>query len=101
MAVERIPLNPVPSQILSVQLGGRSCRVGVRQRRTGVFVDLYVQDVPMALGVKALDRKFLIRAAYTGFIGDLFFVDTQGESDPQFNGLGSRWQLAWDSDGLR
>lgn len=96
MAAERIPLNPVPSQSLSVQLGAQSCRINIRQRRTGVFVDLYVQDAPIALGMKAIDRKFLVRAAYTGFIGDLFFVDTQGEQDPQFNGLGSRWQLAWD-----
>lgn len=100
MAVERIPLNAVPSQILSVQLGAQSCRIGVRQRRTGLFVDLYVQDTPIALGMKALDRKFMVRAAYTGFIGDLFFVDTQGEADPQFDGLGSRWQLAWDSAAL-
>lgn len=98
MAVERIPLNAVPSQILSVQLGLQSCLIAVRQRRTGVFVDLYVQDTPVALGMKAIDRKFLVRAAYTGFIGDLFFVDTQGEQDPQYGGLGSRWQLAWDSE---
>lgn len=98
MAVERIPLNAVPSQVLSVQLGAQSCRIGVRQRRTGLFVDLYVQDTPVALGMKALDRKFMVRAAYTGFIGDLFFVDTQGEADPQYDGLGSRWQLAWDSE---
>lgn len=97
MAVERIPLNPVPSQALSVQLGGQSCRINVRQRRTGVFVDLYLQDAPIALGMKAIDRKFLVRAAYSGFAGDLFFVDTQGESDPSYTGLGSRWQLAWDS----
>lgn len=97
MAVESIPLVPVPSQTLSVQLGAQSCRINVRQRRTGVFVDVYVQDVPIALGVKAIDRKFLVRAPYTGFTGDLFFVDTQGTANPYFDGLGSRWQLAWDS----
>ena len=97
MAVERIPLNPLPSQSLSLQLGVQSCQINVRQRRTGLFVDLYVQGAPIALGMKALDRKFMVRAAYAGFIGDLFFVDTQGEQDPQYAGLGSRWQLAWDS----
>lgn len=95
---ERIPLIAAPSQSLSVQLGTQPCRINVRQRRTGVFLDLYLQDVPVALGVKAIDRKFLIRAAYTDFVGDLFFVDTQGEQDPQYLGLGTRWQLAWNSD---
>lgn len=98
MAVERIPLVAAPSQSMSVQLGEQSCRINVRQRRTGVFLDLLVQDAPIALGVKAIDRKFLIRAAYTGFEGDLFFVDTQGDENPQFAGLGTRWQLAWDSE---
>ena len=98
MAVERIPLNPLPSQSLSLQLGVQSCQINVRQRRTGLFVDLYVSDSPIALGMKAIDRKYLVRAAYTGFIGDLFFVDTQGEQDPYYTGLGSRWQLAWDSE---
>lgn len=93
---ERIPLVAVPSQSLSVQLGQQSCRINVRQRRTGVFLDLYVQDVPIALGAKAIDRKYLVRAAYTGFVGDLFFVDTQGTDNPSYEGLGSRWQLAWD-----
>lgn len=96
MATERIPLVAAPSQSLSVQLGAQSCRINVRQRRTGVFLDLYLQDVPVVQGVKAVDRKYLVRAAYTGFVGDLFFVDTQGTSDPEFAGLGSRWQLAWD-----
>lgn len=98
MAVESIPLVATPSQTLAVQLGGQSCRVNVRQRRTGLFVDLIVQDAPVALGVKAIDRRYLIRAPYKGFAGDLFFVDTQGRENPQFDGLGTRWQLAWDSE---
>ena len=98
MAVERIPLNAMPSQRLSVLLGDQSCRINVRQRRTGVFLDLYIQDEPIALGVKAIDRKYLIRAPYSIFRGDLFFVDTQAEGNPHFEGLGTRWQLAWDSE---
>lgn len=98
MATENIPLVAVPSQTLSVQLGEQSCRINVRQRRTGIFVDLYVQDVAICEGVKAIDRKYVVRAPYTGFVGDLFFVDMQGTDDPYFDGLGSRWQLAWDSE---
>lgn len=98
MATESIPLSAVPSQSLTVQLGDQSCRITVRQRRTGVFVDLRVRDVPIALGVKAIDRTYLVRSRADQFIGDLFFVDTQGGDDPQFSGLGTRWQLAWDSE---
>lgn len=92
---ERIPLTAVPNQTLAVMLGPQPCRINVRQRRTGLFIDLYIQDVPIALGVKAVDRTYLIRDDGSIFTGDLFFVDEQGEADPHFDGLGSRWQLAW------
>lgn len=96
MTVSTIPLVATPSQTLSVQLGTQSCRVDIRQRRTGLFVDLYIQDVPLFQGVKALDRNRLVRDVYLDFEGDLFFVDTQGTSDPTYDGLGGRYLFLWD-----
>lgn len=93
-----VPLAPVPSQTTTVQLGTQSCRIDVRQRRTGLFFDLYVQDQPIVQGVKCLDRVRLVRNAYLGFTGELFFADTQGTSDPVYTGLGGRFILVW-SDG--
>lgn len=96
MTISTIPLIPAPSQTLNVQLGNQSCRIDVRQRRTGLFVDLFVQDVAVFQGVKALDRNKLVREAYLGFSGDLFFVDTQGANDPDYTGLGGRYLFVWD-----
>jgi hypothetical protein len=96
MAVNEIPLSTTPLQTLAVQLGEQSCRITVRQRRTGVFVDLYEQDQPVALGVKALDRVELVRSPSVGFNGRLFFVDTQGTEPPRYDGLGTRWLLLWE-----
>lgn len=97
MASLEIPLIAAPWQTMTVQLGEQSCRLDVRQRRTGLFVDLYVRDQPVCEGVKALDRVRLVRDTYLGFTGDLWFIDTQGASDPQYEGLGSRWLLLWDA----
>lgn len=96
MAVEVIPLVVAPSQTLNVQLGDQPCRINVRQRRTGLFVDLFVQDRPVFAGVKALDRNKLVRDDYLDFTGDLYFVDTQGANDPSYDGLASRYLLLWD-----
>lgn len=96
MSVLEIPLSATPSQTLTVQLGEQSCRLVVRQRRTGIFVDLYIQDNPIVLGVKGLDRVGMVRGAYLGFTGQLYFVDTQGALPPSYEGLGSRWLLLWD-----
>lgn len=96
MARQSIPLIVTPSQMVSVQLGAQPCRIDIRQRRTGLFVDLYVQDVPIFQGVKALNRNKLVRDGYLGFTGDLFFVDTQGQDDPDYTGLGGRFVFVWD-----
>lgn len=68
----------------------------VRQRRTGVYLDLYVAGVAIVLGVLALDRVGLVREAYLGFVGTLYFADTDGSEAPSYEGLGTRWVLLWD-----
>jgi hypothetical protein len=78
-----------------VQLGGQQCRIKVYQRRSGLFLDLYVNDSPIITGVIARDRVAIVRDAYLGFFGDLAFIDTQGTSDPTYSGLGSRFLLVW------
>lgn len=100
MTQSTIPLVATPSQTLTVQLGAQSCQINVRQRRTGMFVDLLLIASPgkrtIFAGVKALDRNRLVREAYLDFTGDLFFVDTQGLTDPTYDGLGGRYQLYYD-----
>jgi hypothetical protein len=90
-----IPLQAVPSQKLSVVLGGQNCQINVFQKSTGMFLDLYLNNSPIITGVLGLDRVKLVRETYLGFIGDLSFVDTQGTSDPVYSGLGSQYQLIY------
>lgn len=37
----------------------------------------------------------IVRYGYLGFVGNLVFIDTQGDSDPTYDGLGSRYQLLY------
>lgn len=46
-------------------------------------------------GVLCRNRVYLVREAYLGFRGDLAFVDTAGNDDPQYAGLGTRWPLLY------
>lgn len=98
MSLSTIPLAATPAQVLRVQLGDQSVALTIRQRRTGLFVDVSIGDAPVVQGVLALDRTYIVRDAYRGFAGDLAFVDTQGLDDPSYDGLGSRWLLLWDSE---
>lgn len=88
-----VPLNPIPSQTLSITLNAQPCKIHVYQRTTGLFLDLYLNDSLVVGGVVCHDRNLLVRSLYLGFSGDLAFVDSQGAIDPFFNGLGTRWTL--------
>ena len=94
-----VPITDNASQIISATLGGQSCRVVLYQRRTGLFMDLYRDDVAIVGGAICLDRVPVLRAAYHPFDGDLAFLDMQGTTDPLFDpatpGLGSRFVLVY------
>lgn len=90
-----IPLQAVPNQSVNVTLATQACRIAVRQTYYGLFVDLYVNNVAVIVGVAALNLTRIVRDTYLGFIGDLAFVDMQGSSDPDYTGLGSRYQLVY------
>lgn len=95
IVVSRIPLSSVPAQRLSVQLDGQSCVILVYQKSTGLYLDLSVAAVPIVTGALCRDRVWIVRDGYLGFVGDLAFVDTQGEDDPTYTDLTDRFQLLW------
>jgi len=90
-----IPLSSTPSQKLSVLLAGQNCQISVYQKTTGMYLDLSVNNAAIKSGIACRDRVLLIRHAYLGFVGDLTFFDTQGVDDPEYSGLGARWQLVY------
>ena len=90
-----IPLAATPAQTVAVALGDQSCRIDVSQRLTGLYLDLYVADVLVVAGVLCLDRNALVREQYRGFVGELLFSDSQGTSDPTYDGLADRYRLLW------
>lgn len=93
--IKTINLKAVPSQRFNAALNQQMCTISVYQKRTGLYLDLLVNDVPIVTGVLCRNLVKLVRDKYLGFIGDLAFVDTQGADDPQYQGLGARWVLMY------
>lgn len=93
-----IPLQPVPSQVVTCLLGSQACKIAVSQKNTGMLVDLYVNDALVIGGVIAENVNRIVRSVYLGFIGDIAFIDLQGTSDPEYTGLGTRYQLVYLSE---
>jgi len=90
-----IPLSAIPAQTLEVVLSQQACTINVYQKFWGVFCDLFVNGAPIVQGALCLNNTYLVRSFYLNFQGDLFFLDTQGSSDPTFTGLGSRFVLVY------
>jgi hypothetical protein len=111
-----IAINPVDSQTIDVLLAGQSCKINVYYKQTtpnggwqnntliingdtlfkpALFLDLYVLNNPIITGSICLDRVNAVRNGYNGFIGGLAFIDTQGKSDPEYTGLGSRYVFVY------
>lgn len=88
-----VPILDTPSQSLSITLGGQSCQIDLKTRSTGLYCDLYINDVLKVGGVVCRNLTRIVISSYLGFVGDLVFSDTQGESDPSTPGLGTRYLL--------
>lgn len=127
-----VPLQATASQTLNVTLGGQACTINVYTKSmyvpvdptgriptdppqtmpiTPVFLDLFVDNQQVIAGVLCENENYIVRNTYLGFIGDLFFTDTQNTAvaasngavistglDPQASGLGSRWQLVYNQN---
>lgn len=93
--MKTIQIAAMPSQSFSSVLGGQNCQIKIYQKSTGVFIDVAVNNTPIISGVICRDRVKLVRQSYLGFIGDLAFCDTQGVSDPEYTGFGSRYRLVY------
>lgn len=90
-----VPLQPVSNQTLSVNLGGQSVQLNIYQKQTGLYIDVLVNNGLIIGGVICENVNRIVRDLYLGFIGDFVFVDIQGNDDPEFTGLGDRFQLIY------
>lgn len=91
--MQRIPTLDAPSQSFKVALLGQACRIDLRQNSTGLYCSVWVNDAPIVLGVACRHAAPIVRSLYLGFVGDLVFVDLQGQEDPRYPGLDTRFAL--------
>lgn len=98
MAIITVPLRPVPSQSVNIVLSGQPCIIGLREIGGRQYLSLSLNGVPICDNVLVVNRSAIVRAGYTGFVGDLAAIDTQGDEAPQHSGWGDRWFLAYNDE---
>lgn len=96
--MQTVPLQPVPNQVEKIVLGGQNCQIRLNLRGSTLFFDLNADGVDIVTTVIVRDLGPLVCRQYAGFAGNLAFIDTQGNANPEYTGLGTRWQLVYLTD---
>lgn len=91
--MRQIPTQQKPSQVISVILANQNCQISLYQKSTGIFFDLIVNDKTIVSTRIVRNAVPLVRHRYLGFVGDFFIMDMQGNQDPEYKELGSRYVL--------
>lgn len=94
-----IPIQAQKSAVYRVLLNGQNTKIALYQKGANVFADVFLSGNPLKYMQICINRVLIVRQPYLGFVGDLAFMDMQGNSDPQWSGLGSRWQLVYLNPG--
>lgn len=90
-----IPLSAIAAQSVNVVVSQQVLRLDIRQRSTGLFIDVWCNGVQVLCGVLCRDRTWIVRDGYFGLPGDFAFLDVEGTSDPSYDGLGARYVLTY------
>lgn len=96
MTIWTIPLKQIPSQSVNVMLSSQPCTIELRLMNGRQYFSLSVNGNVICQNVLMVNFSYIVRAAYTGFIGDFFVFDTQGDAPPEYTGWGARWLLAFN-----
>jgi hypothetical protein len=88
-----IPLKPVANQTTTTMLNGQVVRVAVREMNTGVYLTAWLDNVVIQSAILCVDRARMMDSNYDVFVGGFMFRDSQGTSNPESGGIGTRWNL--------
>lgn len=87
-----VPLSAVASQTLAITLAGQACKISLRTNGGNLYFDLVVGTTTIVTSkICRNQQRLLLGVSYRGFVGDFVFVDTQGDEQPLYSGLGDRW----------
>lgn len=94
-----VPLSQDPTQSAAITLGGQAVQYSLRQNGANMYFDLLLADqTPILLAMVCRNvTNLLADRLYAPFVGSMYFEDTQGDTQPVYTGLGTRYLLYyWD-----
>ncbi|WP_387690769.1 hypothetical protein [Photorhabdus sp. RM71S] len=89
MIVE-IALSPLPNQTTSFSINGDLIDLTLESRLGKIFATVQKNGEYLVCNRICRNLSYLCRW--------LIFVDIEGNSDPEYSGLGSRYKLVWNDE---
>ena len=96
--IYEIPLTAIPAQLVAVVIGDHAYEIELRQIGASLYTSVTIDGVQITRNVRARGFGTIPRGADARVPVEIYWQDTQGEEPPQFEGLGSRWVLAYEVD---
>lgn len=98
MTTLRIPIKAAPAQTLDTVLNGQYVSISLQSRNGRMYASVWLDKTTVVLERVCLDGVPLVNEAYRGMVGDLYFIDTLGSSDPTWELLGTRFVLIYHAE---
>jgi len=90
-----IPINTLPYQVIKTNVLNQYVVIRLYWKNVGLFADVAWDGQDLSLGTIVRNKVPLIKKHYTEFVGNFIIFDTQGQSDPEYTELGSRYVLIY------
>lgn len=90
-----VNLKAIPNQLVSTVLNGKSVVIEAIQRGDFMAAKVTIDGVLKESGAICANGLDLLQNCASELQGSLSFIDTVGDSDPTYTGLGDRYQLAF------
>lgn len=97
--IVQVPMQAVPAQRRAIVLGGQQCVIATRNLGGQQYLSLSVGGVVICSNVLMQTGTAIVRAGYTGFVGDLAVIDLTGANEQvDYTQWGTRWLLLYNPD---
>lgn len=90
-----VSTQPIPNQTFRIVLAGQNCFITLRTLAGQLYFSLSIDGKSITNSTICRNGSYLVLFKYLGFVGNLMFIDSQGELDPTYDGLGSRYSLIY------
>ena len=96
MSKIKLNLMNVPSQDTTFSINGNKVGVKLLTRGSYLYCSISINDEARLNGIICHNKTNIIQYPIKELQGSLYFEDTQGDSDPIYDGLNDRWILIYE-----